>query len=334
MNSKTNIVRAILLDASECDHPEADHPATIEICADDLQRILERHITEPAQCLHQITEPAQTGRPAFEAISQFMKCEWSLNWDKAGFYSDVKVDAAFTWFEKGYMHAQHAAAPQAVQPAIMPKGESAAAQLRAMATNYPAGHSWDKLDARACIRGALEIEALRALLAAAPAHPAEGVPDPALSRACDLLSMTIGTLMGFRAKVGYTDNSPIAGLVNDAVEFLQPWPEKLPTATQPAAQGLDAQNLYYLQDARHHSMVGNCPSFWRPDGNGYTTNLDEAERFTFEEAMKQHKRRETDLPWLCTEVDKLRRPTVDCQYMPRSWDAQRAALAAKQGEKL
>jgi hypothetical protein len=101
---------------------------------------------------------------------------------------------------------------------------------------------------------------------------------------------------------------------------------------EPAAHGLDAPNLYYLQDARHHAMVGNCPSFWR-EGGGYTTNLDEAERFTLEAAMKQHKCRETDLPWLCTEVDKLRRPTVDCQYMPRSWDTQRAALAAqaKQG---
>lgn len=55
------------------------------------------------------------------------------------------------------------------EPAIMPKGEIAAAQLRAMATNYPAGHSWDKLDGKACIRGALEIEALRALLATATA---------------------------------------------------------------------------------------------------------------------------------------------------------------------
>jgi len=99
-------------------------------------------------------------------------------------------------------------------------------------------------------------------------------------------------------------------------------------ATQPAAQGVESQNLYYLQDARHHAMVGNCPSFWR-EGGGYTTNLDEAERFTFEVAMKQHKCRETDLPWLCTEVDKLRRPTVDCQYMPRGWDAQRAALASQ-----
>lgn len=104
-------------------------------------------------------------------------------------------------------------------------------------------------------------------------------------------------------------------------------------ATQPAAQGMDADGMYYLQDARHHAMVGNCPSFWRPDGNGYTTNLDEAARFTFEDAMQQHQRRKTDLPWLCSEVDKLRRPTVDCQDMPRSWDAQRAALAAqaKQG---
>lgn len=61
MNSKTNTVRAILLDASECERPEADHPATIEISADDLQRILERHITEPTQCLHQIAEPAELG---------------------------------------------------------------------------------------------------------------------------------------------------------------------------------------------------------------------------------------------------------------------------------
>ena len=44
---------------------------------------------------------------------------------------------------------------------LMPKGDSAAPKLRAMATNYPAGHQWDKLDAQACIRGALEIEALR-----------------------------------------------------------------------------------------------------------------------------------------------------------------------------
>lgn len=67
---------------------------------------------------------------------------------------------------------------QALQPAIMPKGESAAAQLRAMATNYPTGHNWDKLDAKACIRGALEIEALRAQLATATGLPAQAGDKP------------------------------------------------------------------------------------------------------------------------------------------------------------
>lgn len=95
----------------------------------------------------------------------------------------------------------------------------------------------------------------------------------------------------------------------------------------------EAGDLYYLQDARWSSRVGNSPSWWR-DGGGYTTNLDEAERFTFDAAMSQHRCRDTDLPWLCCEIDKLRRPTVDCQYMPRSWDEQRAAIAASatQGE--
>jgi hypothetical protein len=64
-------------------------------------------------------------------------------------------------------------------------------------------------------------------LYATPPAPTE---QPAvLQRACDLLSMTIGTLMGQRFKIGYTDNSPIAALVAEAVEFLRPWPEKLPT---------------------------------------------------------------------------------------------------------
>lgn len=42
-----------------------------------------------------------------------------------------------------------------VQEPVAPK---IAAQLRAMACNYPAGHLWDKLDAKACIEGALLLE--------------------------------------------------------------------------------------------------------------------------------------------------------------------------------
>ena len=94
------------------------------------------------------------------------------------------------------------------------------------------------------------------------------------------------------------------------------------------ADARDADGLYYLQDARWSAMVGNCPSFWRL-GGGYTTSLDDAERFTLEAAMKQHKCRGTDLPWLCSELDTLRRPTIDCQCMPRSWDDQRDAIATQ-----
>lgn len=158
---------------------------------------------------------------------------------------------------------------------------------------------------------------------AAPAHPAEGVPD---ERAA-FVNWLHGTYPNSYSIIKAADLwflKHVAALAWQARAAL--------AATQPAAQGLEADGMYYLQDARHHAMVGNCPSFWR-EGGGYTTNLDEAEHFTLEAAMKQHKCRETDLPWLCSEVDKLRRPTVDCQYMPRSWDAQRAALAAqaKQG---
>ncbi|WP_052263562.1 hypothetical protein [Comamonas thiooxydans] len=101
-----------------------------------------------------------------------------------------------------------------------------------------------------------------------------------------------------------------------------------PAAPHAQADAQDADGLYYLQDARWSAMVGNCPSFWRL-GGGYTTSLDDAERFTLEAAMKQHKCRETDLPWLCSELDTLSRPTIDCQYMPRSWDDQRDTIATQ-----
>lgn len=43
-----------------------------------------------------------TARAEFEKLSKFCGCEWSLDWDTAGFYSDVQADAAFIWFERGF----------------------------------------------------------------------------------------------------------------------------------------------------------------------------------------------------------------------------------------
>lgn len=74
-------------------------------------------------------------------------------------------------------------------------------------------------------------------------------------------------------------------------------------------------DLFYLQDSR--SNVGSRAMFWR-DGGGYTSNLDEAEQFTRETAVKQYECRETDLPWPADYVRARAEVGVDCQYLTRS----------------
>lgn len=91
------------------------------------------------------------------------------------------------------------------------------------------------------------------------------------------------------------------------------------------AERVPEDDRYYLQDRR--SYVGNCPMWWAKNGKGYVTRLDEAHRYTREEAMKQHRMRSTDVPWPCSEIDALCRPTVDIQHM-RPVREQVAALAA------
>lgn len=69
---------------------------------------------------------------------------------------------------------------------------------------------------------------------------------------------------------------------------------------------------YFLQDTR--TMVGNCMVFWRKGSRGYTTNLDDAETFTIEEALSH---RETDRPWSVDLMYELAKPRVDHQDLPR-----------------
>lgn len=74
-------------------------------------------------------------------------------------------------------------------------------------------------------------------------------------------------------------------------------------------------DLFYLQDSR--SNVGSRAMFWR-EGGGYTSNLDEAEEFKRESAVKQYECRETDLPWPVDYVRAQAEVGVDCQYLTRS----------------
>ncbi|WP_455917418.1 hypothetical protein [Pseudomonas cerasi] len=73
--------------------------------------------------------------------------------------------------------------------------------------------------------------------------------------------------------------------------------------------------LFFLQDSR--SNVGSRAMFWR-EGGGYTSNLNEAEQFKRESAIKQYECRETDLPWPVEYVRTRAEVGVDSQYLTKS----------------
>lgn len=74
-------------------------------------------------------------------------------------------------------------------------------------------------------------------------------------------------------------------------------------------------DFFYLQDSR--SNTGTRAMFWSI-GGGYTSNLDQAEQFTLDRALKKFENRDTDLPWPVSYVRRLAEIGVDCQYLTRS----------------
>lgn len=72
---------------------------------------------------------------------------------------------------------------------------------------------------------------------------------------------------------------------------------------------------FYLQDSRNY--IGNDMLFWAKEGKGYTTDMRNAEVYTKADAVAQHQRRETDIPWPKDYIDARTRPAVDMQYVKR-----------------
>jgi len=88
-------------------------------------------------------------------------------------------------------------------------------------------------------------------------------------------------------------------------------------------------DLFVLQDSR--SNVGSRAMFWRL-GGGYTSNLDEAEQFTRESAVRQYESRETDLPWPVAYVRARAQVGVDCQYL--KLNEEQALAAAPENDRI
>ena len=76
-----------------------------------------------------------------------------------------------------------------------------------------------------------------------------------------------------------------------------------------------SEDQYYIQERR--STVGNSILWWRPNGAGYTTKIDDAGVYSPEYAYSQHECRSSDVPWLKSYVDSKSVRHVDSQRVNR-----------------
>ena len=92
------------------------------------------------------------------------------------------------------------------------------------------------------------------------------------------------------------------------------WPAR-PPRLDGRGKAIDPDGQYYLQDAR--TFVGNSVSWWRPDGAGYTCDIDDAGVYSGTEANGH---RETDVPWPVAAVLRHAVRHVDWQRLRREMD--------------
>ena len=72
-----------------------------------------------------------------------------------------------------------------------------------------------------------------------------------------------------------------------------------------------SEPLYYIQDTRQ--VCGNAALWWRSEGKGYTTNLDEA----WKVPGTWSSGRETDSLRLCSAVDVFATRQIDAHHFGR-----------------
>ncbi|WP_087688072.1 hypothetical protein [Pandoraea sp. PE-S2R-1] len=147
--------------------------------------------------------------------------------------------------------------------------------------------------------------------------------DPAPPSAVETMSSTPALIEAYQNSFQADWNDPAMRTERDL--FTKGWYAR---AAVSADGGEEERDLYYVQDTR--SFIGNCPMWWGEDFRGYVTRMDEAGKYTREEAERICKR-ETDKMWPCHMIDPLRRPTIDFQHLPTE-DERVAAIAANQAK--
>lgn len=105
----------------------------------------------------------------------------------------------------------------------------------------------------------------------------------------------------------------------------------VPPMTSDPNRLVSDDDLYLIQDSR--SYVGNSILWWRPDGQGYTIDFDDAGRYTKERAFSQHRSRKTDVPWKLSEIAPLVGPRpIDAQRLPRAVHVQSRSVSVQYGK--
>lgn len=81
---------------------------------------------------------------------------------------------------------------------------------------------------------------------------------------------------------------------------------------------------YYIQNG----YVGNAIVWWRANGKGYTTDFNDAGRYSEEDAKQISNNREQDIAWDCDYVDNCKaaqKVIIDGQYLNRDFTIKKTA---------
>lgn len=81
---------------------------------------------------------------------------------------------------------------------------------------------------------------------------------------------------------------------------------------------INEENLYYIQTS---GFVGDAMLWWKPEGKGYTTEIDKAGKFT-EEEMRSiiNNRPAEDFGWECDYIDNYPEAVVKVVYPHMGYD--------------
>lgn len=82
------------------------------------------------------------------------------------------------------------------------------------------------------------------------------------------------------------------------------------------------KELYYIQNG----YVGNAVYWWALDSKGYTTDVNEAQKYTYDEMKSIVNNRRQDIGWPVSYIDenaKAHKTIIDAQYISKSKSIER-----------